>query len=419
MSVCIENTNMENTNIEDLDLNKQPFITIGTQGCVANGKSTLIKALTSKDVMAYKKEIIKKMTIKLGYTNAKFYKCPNCPKPACYQINKEVCEMCGEKNELKLHVSFVDSPGHNELQTTALSGAANMDYCLLVMAADCEQDPETNEHYKAIKYLGLKDRTIGVHNKIDLVTKSRVIQNFELIKKTYDLRYFIPLCAQFSIGINYLIQFIVETIPYPINNKFIEKINSPLKIAIMRSFDVNKPGTPVSELQGAVVGGTIKSGKLRIGDRVKIIPGIIQNDGKNIILEATVVNLKTDNTELTTAYPGGLIGIGLSIDSALSKEDRLISNFIVGIDDTENKIFKTCKIKYDEWSEQFSVKNGDNCVCMIGTIRRNIKITNINKGIKEVTIQSNISMAGQINDSILITKNNQIQLCGKIIDITI
>jgi len=414
MSVCIENTNME-----DLDLNKQPFITIGTQGCVANGKSTLIKALTSKDVMAYKKEIIKKMTIKLGYTNAKFYKCPNCPKPACYQINKEVCEMCGEKTELKLHVSFVDSPGHNELQTTALSGAANMDYCLLVMAADCEQDPETNEHYKAIKYLGLKDRTIGVHNKIDLVTKSRVIQNFELIKKTYDLRYFIPLCAQFSIGINYLIQFIVETIPYPINNKFIEKINSPLKIAIMRSFDVNKPGTPVSELQGAVVGGTIKSGKLRIGDRVKIIPGIIQNDGKNIILEATVVNLKTDNTELTTAYPGGLIGIGLSIDSALSKEDRLISNFIVGIDDTENKIFKTCKIKYDEWSEQFSVKNGDNCVCMIGTIRRNIKITSINKGTKEVTIQSNISMAGQINDSILITKNNQIQLCGKIINITI
>ncbi len=404
--------------MSDLDINLQPFITIGTQGCVANGKSTLIKAITSKDMMVFKKEIIKKMTIKLGYTNAKFYKCPNCPKPACYQVNKEECEMCGEKTELKLHVSFLDSPGHNELQSTALSGATNMDYCLLVMSADSEQDPETNEHYKAIKYLGLKDKTIGVHNKIDLVSRSRVVQNYQMIKQNYDLRYFIPICAQFSFGINYLVQFLVETIPYPINEEFVAKINSPLKISIIRSFDINKPGTPVNDLQGAVVGGSIKSGKLRLGDRIKIIPGIIQSDGKNIVLEAIVTNLKTENTDLTTAYPGGLIGIGLSLDAALSKEDRLISNFIVGLDDTSNLIFKSCKVKYDEWSDQLSIKNNDLCVCMIGTIRRNIKVININKNTKEISILSNIAMAGEIGDSIIITKNNQIQLCGNIIDIS-
>ncbi len=406
---------------EQLDIDKQPYITIGTQGCVANGKSTVIRAITMVNTMVSRKEIEKNMTIKLGYTNAKFYKCRVCPKPLCYQVNKKNCEMCGDENELKLHVSFVDSPGHNELQTTALSGAANMDYCLLVMAADSEQDPETNEHYKAIKYLGLKDKTIGIHNKIDLVSKSKVMKNYASLRQTYDLRHIIPLCAQFSIGINYLIQFIVETIPYPINDAFIEKINSPLKISVLRSFDVNKPGTPASEIKGGVVGGTIKRGKLRVGDHIKIIPGIIQKDGqgfKNIVVEAIVTNLKTDNTDLEVAYPGGLIGIGLSIDASLSKEDKLISNFIVRVDDTINSIFKRCKIRYNEWSDEFKLKVNDKCVCMIGSIRRQINIISINKVSKELTLLSEISMAGEVNDSIIITKNNNIQLCGNIIEIT-
>ena len=407
----------DSINLEKIDQNLQPLITIGTQGRVANGKSTLIKALTGIDPMKFKKEVVKSMTIKLGYTNAKFYKCSRCPKPYCYQTNKENCEICGDENEFKLHVSFVDSPGHNELQTTALSGASNMDYCLLVISADCEQDPETNEHYKAIKFLGLNDKTIGIHNKIDLVTKGKVIEHFEQLKQTYDLKYFIPLCAQFSFGLNYLIQFIVETIPTPINDKFIEKVNKPLKASILRSFDVNKPGTPVANLKGGVVGGTIKQGKISVGDRIKIIPGIIQNDGVNIPLEAYVTKLKTDNTELTTAYPGGLIGMELTIDSTLSKEDRLVSNFIIGIDDISNKIFKNFTIKYSEWSEDIVIKPNDVYVCMLGTIKRNVKVLKINKNSKEMNLLTNVNIAGEIGDSIIITKNNQIQIHGLIISL--
>lgn len=397
----------------------QPFVIIGTQGRVANGKSTLIRALTGKDPMKFKKELEKNMTIKLGYTNAKFYKCDNCPKPYCYQPNKEVCEICGDPNKLVLHVSFVDSPGHNDLQTTALSGAANMDYCLLVIAADSTEDPETNEHYKAIKFLGLNHKTIGVHNKIDLVTKGKVIEHFEQIKQTYDLKYFIPLCAQFSFGLNYLIQFLVETIPYPINNNLIEKINKPLKASILRSFDINKPGTLISSLKGAVIGCCIKQGKISVGDKIKIIPGIVQNDNTCFPLEAYVVNLKTDDTDLTTAYPGGLIGIELSIDPIWSKEDRLITNFIVEPSDTENKIFKNFRIEYTEWADnkQLDLKQNDICVGMLGTIKRNIKINKINKNKKQIDICSSVDMAGTIGDSIILTKNNAIQVHGIIIEI--
>lgn len=400
-----------------IDQNLQPFITIGTQGRVANGKSTLIKGLTGVDPMKFKKEIVKSMTIKLGYTNAKFYKCSRCPKPYCYQVNNIICDICGDNNELMLHVSFVDSPGHNELQTTALSGAANMDYCLLVISADCEQDPETNEHYKAIKFLGLNDKTIGIHNKIDLVTKAKVMEHYEQLRQTYDLKYFIPLCAQFKFGLNYLIQFIVELIPNPINDDFIKKINKPLKASILRSFDINKPGTPVELLKGGVIGGTIKQGKISVGDRIKIIPGIIQNNGINIPLEAFVTKLKTDNTELTTAYPGGLIGMELTIDSTLSKEDRLINNFIIGINDTTNKIFKNFTINYNEWSDDFKIKLNEIYVCMLGSIKRNVKVININKNTHKMNLLSNISIAGEIGDSVIITKNNQIQLYGSIISI--
>ena len=397
----------------------QPFITIATQGKVANGKSSLIRSLTGINPMKFKKEAVKNMTIKLGYTNAKFYKCNKCPSPYCYQVNSEKCTLCEEKNELKLHVSFVDSPGHSELQTTALSGAAAMDYCILVVSANCEEDIENNEHYKALKILNLVDKSIIVHNKIDLVTKAQAFENYNMLRNTYDIKHILPICAQFNFGLNYLIQFLVEAIPYPINENFQEKINDPLKVSIIRSFDINKPGTKINDIVGAIIGGTIKSGSLKIGDKIKIIPGIIMNDGKYRVLEGYVNSLKTENTPLEVAYPGGLIGIGLSIDPNLSKEDRLIGNFIVGENDNKNKIFKTCDIKFTKYNENqdLIIKQNDSCVSLLGSIKRVCKINFINHKENIINITTNIVMAGEIDDSILLTKNNNIQLYGKILNI--
>lgn len=121
-------------------------------------------------------------------------------------------------------------------------------------------------------------------------------------------------------------------------------------MSIVRSFDVNKPSTPVDKIIGAVVGGTIKTGCLKIGDKVKIVPGVVLANGQNHPIEAYIETLKTDTTPLEVAYPGGLIGIGLSIDPTLSKEDRLVGNFIIGIDDQTNKIFKTCTINYNKYN---------------------------------------------------------------------
>lgn len=397
----------------------QPFVIISTQGRVANGKSSLIRTLTGINPMKFTKEAEKNMTIKLGYTNAKFYKCEICPEPWCYQVNQKDCGLCGRQTTMKLHVSFVDSPGHNDLQATALSGASNMDFCLLLVSADCEQDPESNEHYKAIKILGLEKSTIVLHNKIDLVTKDKALEHWEKLKQTYNPKFILPICAQFGFGLNYLTQFLVESIGNPINQKLHQKINLPLKVSIIRSFDVNKPSTPVDKMVGAVVGGTIKTGSIKIGDKVKIIPGVVLSNGQNHPIEAYVESLKTDTTSLEIAYPGGLIGIGLSIDPTLSKEDRLVGNFIIGMEDQTHKIFKTCTIEYSKYNEEqeLIVKKGDSCVSMLGSIKRIVKINWVKPELNQLNLTTSVVMAGESGDSIIITKSNHIELYGKIIEI--
>jgi len=58
---------------------------------------------------------------------------------------------------LKRHISFVDCPGHDVLMATMLNGAAVMDACMLVIAANekCPQ-PQTSEHLTAVEIMKMK-----------------------------------------------------------------------------------------------------------------------------------------------------------------------------------------------------------------------------------------------------------------------
>jgi translation initiation factor 2 subunit 3 len=400
----------------NIDLNKQPLTIISTQGSVANGKTSIIKCLTKKSLMRFKKEAENNMTIKLGYTNAKIMKCIKCPEPFCYQINNLKCNQCEEDTELKLNVSFIDSPGHNDLQATALSGASTMDYCLLLVSTDNELenkgDEYVNEHYKTIKFLDMIDKTVILQNKIDLVTKEKALEQFKTIKNKYEIKNIIPISAQYEHNINYLLQFLVEMIPYPINTDLINKINSPLKGTVIRSFDVNKKSIAVEDINCAVIGGTIRSGMIKIGDRIKLLPGIAKNN-KIIPLKGRVLSLKTDEIELTEAYPGGLIGIGLSIDPLLSKEDRLVGNIIVMDDNDTVKTFVKADVSYEIY-DNIELKENENVSVMLYSLRRTAELISLNKQNKTLTFESKLQFAGELNDNVVILKNNKICLFGKI-----
>lgn len=80
-------------------ISRQATINIGTIGHVAHGKSTLVKAISGVHTVKFKNELERNITIKLGYANAKIYRCTNesCPRPNCYRcficLKAGVCDL--------------------------------------------------------------------------------------------------------------------------------------------------------------------------------------------------------------------------------------------------------------------------------------------------------------------------------------
>ena len=119
--VLPEQPDVENLDVKTLTplspeiIARQATINIGTIGHVAHGKSTVVKAISGVQTVRFKNELERNITIKLGYANAKIYKCDNkeCPRPGCYRSyksEKEVdppCEREGCKGTYRLlrHVS--------------------------------------------------------------------------------------------------------------------------------------------------------------------------------------------------------------------------------------------------------------------------------------------------------------------------
>ncbi|NPA85947.1 MAG: translation initiation factor IF-2 subunit gamma [bacterium] len=312
----------------------QPVMNIGTAGHVDHGKTTLLQALTGEWTDKHSEEIKRGITIKLGYADLFIYKCKEHDVPEAYAsqaFEDRRCRVCGKELELARIVSFVDSPGHESLMTVMLSGAAVMDAALLVIAANepCPR-PQTKEHLKALQLLGIK-KILVVQNKIDLVKEEEAIKNYEQIEeflKTYGYEHvpIIPVSASHRANIDALIQAIYKYLEPP------EKpaSGSPLML-VVRTFDVNKSGTPIEQLKGGVLGGAILRGKFKIGEEIEIRPGIFLKS-KNAWqpLYSRIVSLRWRNYELEEAAPGGLISIGTLLDPTLTKSDRLAGQ-VVGL----------------------------------------------------------------------------------------
>eukprot|EP01037_Dinobryon_pediforme_P025471 gene25471-27637_t len=136
-------------------ISRQATLNIGTIGHVAHGKSTVVKAISGIQTIRFKDELVRNITIKLGYANATIYKCDG-PDNEVGQFRSKSSNWPDEFEEdgkiwrLQRHVSFVDCPGHDILMATMLNGAAVMDAALLLSAGNetCPQ-PQTSEHSAA------------------------------------------------------------------------------------------------------------------------------------------------------------------------------------------------------------------------------------------------------------------------------
>jgi translation initiation factor 2 subunit 3 len=331
------------TNISPLTpeiMSRQATINVGTIGHVAHGKTTVVKCISGVNTIRHKIEQQRRFTYNLGYANAKLFKCDKCKGEASYKSfgsEKEDEVKCDNKgcDEGKLilqrHISFVDCPGHDILMATMLNGAAVMDAALLLIAANepCPQ-PQTSEHLAAVEKMNLK-HIIILQNKIDIVVKDnkresvakeQFLQIKKFVKSTNAQNSsIIPISAQFKYNIDVVVNHLCK-IPIPTRD-FV----SPPKFIVVRSFDINKPGTPLEEIKGGVAGGTLIRGVLRVGDDVEIRPGnVIRNNDeiKCTSLFTKITSLQAENNDLLFAVPGGLIGVGTNLDPYLTRKNNLV-----------------------------------------------------------------------------------------------
>jgi translation initiation factor 2 subunit 3 len=309
----------------------QPEINIGMIGHVDHGKTTLTKALSGEWTDRHSEEIKRGISIRLGYADVSFYKCPKCGDTKAYTSRPE-CKGCGGKAEFLRSVSFVDAPGHETLMATMLSGAAMMNGALLLVAANepCPQ-PQTKEHLMALSIIGVENIII-VQNKIDIVTKEEALDNYKQIKAftkgtIAENAPIIPVSAHHDVNIDKLIEAIEKYIPTPKHEG-----KGPARMFVARSFDINQPGSSPEELKGGVLGGSIIHGKLEIGEEIEIAPGRkVELTGGKVAWEkiiTTIESLHAGGTELQKAKPGGLIAIGTKLDPALTKSDGLTGRVV-------------------------------------------------------------------------------------------
>jgi translation initiation factor 2 subunit 3 len=325
----------QDENIKEL-IKKQAECNIGLVGHVDHGKTTLVKALTGDWTDRHSEEQERGISIKLGYSNATILYCTSCDEYlTAYLVEKErkkgeprfLCPKCKDKVKFRRNISFVDAPGHEILMATMLSGASLMDGACLLIAADeiCPQ-PQTREHLAALNIAGITNIII-IQNKIDAVSKEQALENHRQIKDfvkntVAEDAPIIPSSAVFGSNMELIIRAFEEIIPTP---KFNEE--EDFQFLIARSFDINRPGKEIEDLNGGVVGGSVLKGKINVGEEIEIRPGLHIKDHYEPI-KSTVVSISQGKNFFDNAKPGGLIGLGTQLDPALTKGDSLIGHLV-------------------------------------------------------------------------------------------
>jgi len=254
------------------------------------------------------------------------------------------------------YISFIDAPGHEMLMATMLSGAATIDAAILVISAQEGIKPQTKEHFMALKAKNVK-KTIIVQNKIDLVSKEEAIKNYNEIKKfvrgtVAENSPIIPVSALQEINIDKILEELVK-IEIPERN-----IKDKPIFLVARSFDINRPGTNISELKGGVLGGILKSGKLSAGEEIEIKPGlnlIKSNQQVYETITTKILSIHKGNEIVKEVTPGASISLETELDPFITKTDSL-TGCLVSLKGKLPEIVNKTKIKYNLFPEVLGVQ---------------------------------------------------------------
>ena len=377
------------------EANTQPEVNIGLVGHVDHGKTTLVQALSGSWTDQHSEEMKRGISIRLGYADATFRRCPGVDEPECYTVDEE-CEDGSDSEPIRT-VSFVDAPGHETLMATMLSGASIMDGAVLVVSAT-EDVPQaqTEEHLMALDIIGVENIVIA-QNKIDLVDREQAVHNYQQIEEFVEGTVaedapIVPISAQQEVNMDLLVGAIEAEIPTPERDE-----SNAARMFAARSFDINRPGTTWEDLNGGVVGGSLVDGTLEVGDDLELRPGReVEEEGQTEWRPITteVRSLQAGGRSVDVARPGGLLGVGTGLDPALTKGDA-IAGQVAGDPGTLPPTYESFemgvelldRVVGEEGEEIEEISTGEPLMLTVGTATTVGAVTSARSGECEVSLK--------------------------------
>ncbi len=243
-------------------------INVGTIGHVDHGKTTLTSAITT---------ILSK---KYGGKACAFDQIDNAPEEKARGITINTSHV--EYDTSIRHYAHVDCPGHADYIKNMITGAAQMDGAILVVAATDGPMPQTREHILLARQVGVPHIIVFL-NKCDMVDDEELLELVEMEVRDILNQYNFPgndtpiirgsaLKAlegvkKWEDKIFELANFLDKYIPNPIRN-----IDQPFLMPIEDIFSISGRGT--------VVTGRIERGIIKVGEEVEIVG--IRNTKKSI-----------------------------------------------------------------------------------------------------------------------------------------
>ena len=248
----------------------KPHVNIGTIGHVDHGKTTLTAAITT--VLAKK-----------GLSELKsFDQIDNAPeeKERGITINTSHVEYETEKR----HYAHVDCPGHADYVKNMVTGAAQMDGAIIVVAATDGPMPQTREHILLARQVNVP-RLVVFLNKCDMVDDEEMLELVEMEMRELLSAYEYdgdntPIIRGSALGalngepqweekVMELMNAVDEWIPLPPRD-----IDKPFLMPVEDVFSITGRGT--------VATGRIETGVIKVGDEVQIIG--LGADGKKSVV---------------------------------------------------------------------------------------------------------------------------------------
>ncbi|HOP61211.1 MAG TPA: elongation factor Tu [Candidatus Saccharicenans sp.] len=243
----------------------KPHVNVGTIGHIDHGKTTLTSAITK--VLSTKGMAQYKSYDEVAKADAKMFR-----RDATKILTVALSHV--EYETEKRHYAHIDCPGHVDYIKNMISGAAQMDGAVLVVAADDGPMPQTREHILLARQVDVPAIVVFI-NKVDLVDDPEILDLVELEVRELLSKYDFPgdktpvirgsatkaLADAEGEGakpIWELVKAMDEFIPEPVR-----EIDKPFLMSIEDIFSITGRGT--------VVTGRIERGVVKVGDEVEIV----------------------------------------------------------------------------------------------------------------------------------------------------